>query len=134
MWVIEEITGCWYSTPQDKRLAIVGSRTIDDIDTIFEELNKINGVIEVISGGAEGVDSIAEAYAYSIDLRPTIIKPEWEKFGKKAGMLRNTEIVTRCSHLIAFWDGISRGTMDSWEKACKVLKWRKLIRMSKKLF
>lgn len=129
MWIIEERTGCWYSTPQDKRLAIVGSRTIDDIDTVFEELGKISGVIEVISGGAEGVDSMAEAYAYSLGLRPIVIKPEWEKFGKKAGMLRNTEIVAQCSHLVAFWDGESRVTMDSWEKACKVLRWRRLVRM-----
>jgi len=35
---------------------------------------------------------------------------DWEKFGKSAGYIRNTEMAKAGNNLLAFWDGMSRGT------------------------
>ena len=76
----------------------------------------------IVSGGADGVDSWAEDAARKYGLRVEIIEPDWKKYGRRAGMIRNQEIVVACTRLVAFWDGLSKGTADSVEKARKVGK------------
>lgn len=117
MYRIKMLTGMWDCTVRDKRLAVVGSRTIDNIDLVFDFLDELTYVDKIISGGAKGVDTLAEMYAISHDIPHQIIRPEWNKYGKRAGFLRNTLIVEECTHLIAFWDGVSKGTMHSVNKA-----------------
>ena len=52
---------------------------------------------------------IKENYIYlRKDLR--IFIPQWDKYGKKAGYLRNVEMAENANALIAFWDGKSKGT------------------------
>jgi hypothetical protein len=107
------------------RLAIIGSRGVTDKDFIFEKLNEIfkeKKPTEVVSGGAKGPDTIGVQWANSLDIPTTVFKPDWEKYGRGAGMRRNTTIVENCDHLIAFWDGESRGTQDSIYKAKKLGK------------
>lgn len=107
------------------RLAIIGSRGITDKDFIFQKLNEIfleKKPTEVVSGGAKGPDTIGVEWANSLHIPTKVFKPDWEKYGKRAGMLRNTTIVENCDHLIAFWDGESRGTQDSIYKAKKLGK------------
>lgn len=38
--------------------------------------------------------------------------PEWDKLGKRAGMVRNTDMAHRADAIIAFWDGMSKGTRN----------------------
>ena len=46
-----------------------------------------------------------------------VVPADWKTHGKKAGPLRNTDIVARADALVAFWDGVSRGTRDAIVKA-----------------
>lgn len=71
----------------------------------------------IISGGAAGVDTWAEEAARACGLTCKVIRPDWNKHGKVAGLLRNTEIVESASHVLAFWNGSSTGTQDSVRKA-----------------
>ncbi len=80
----------------------------------------------LISGGAKGVDIFAEATIdgwnkYATDkYKKIIFKPDWDKYGKKAGFLRNQLIIDEADKVIAFWDGISKGTKHSLDLAvCK---------------
>lgn len=105
-----------------KFLAIVGSRCVSESRfPEFEE--RITAVLEstgcdaIVSGGARGADRIAEIYAYRHNLPIRIFRAEWNKYGKVAGMLRNSEIVKQCHVLLAIWDGKSRGTEDIIKKA-----------------
>lgn len=104
------------------KLAIVGTRTFDDYDVFKETLNdylkkkKITPT-RVISGGADGVDSMAERWAKENDIVTTIHYPDWKTHGKAAGPLRNTLIVKDADGVIAFWDKKSHGTKDSINKA-----------------
>ena len=96
------------------KLAIVGSRSITNYEKISEEIDIfIDEIPEVIiSGGAKGVDSLAEKYAYENNIEILIFKPDWKKFGKSAGVIRNKDIIQNSTHVLAFWDGSSKGTLN----------------------
>lgn len=106
---------------KDVVIAIVGSRGFIDYD-YFERLvldiiiKEQFNVIKIVSGGANGVDTLAEQFANNHVIEIEVIKPDWSK-GKIAGPLRNTEIVNKSDVVIAFWDGVSKGTQDSIKKA-----------------
>lgn len=73
----------------------------------------------VISGGARGPDTWAILVARNCNFPVVEILADWDTHGKKAGMLRNSEVVARSDWVIAFWDGKSRGTRDTIGKAHK---------------
>ncbi|MBU8921738.1 MAG: DUF2493 domain-containing protein [Bacteroidales bacterium] len=105
------------------RIAVVGSRNYKKRRIVEFTLSRLFAEgDELISGGAAGVDTWAADWADEHGYESTIFKAEWDLYGKAAGMLRNTDIVTSCDILIAFWDGKSKGTMDSYKKAQKQKK------------
>jgi len=63
-----------------------------------------------VSGGARGVDTLAEKYADKNDIPKLIFLPDYAKYGKIAPLIRNKKIVDNSDIIIAFWDGVSRGT------------------------
>jgi len=104
------------------RVAIVGSRNFNNPALITAFVNRLAVKLDaqnlvVVSGGAKGVDSYAEAAARSLGIEVESIKPDWATYGKRAGFLRNTTIVEHADRIVAFHDGISRGTMDTVWKA-----------------
>lgn len=70
----------------------------------------------LVSGGAKGVDTLGEIYAMdrlAHQVVPFMRFPaEWDRYGKQAGMIRNQQMAWAATHLVAFWDGESRGTRD----------------------
>lgn len=98
------------------RIAIVGSRGWTDEDTVQRYINTIPDGSVVVSGGARGVDSIAEKFARARGLEVVVIKPDWSK-GRGAGMERNGEIVAQSDVVVAFWDGKSPGTQNTINRA-----------------
>lgn len=67
----------------------------------------------IVSGGAIGADKLAEEFSEEFDIPKKIFKPEWEKYGKSAGFIRNKKIVEASDIIFAFWDGISKGTKST---------------------
>lgn len=102
------------------KTAIVGSRSFSDEYLMIITLSKYS-ITHVISGGARGADSLAEAYADINNLPKTIILPDWDRFGRSAGFIRNKLIVNASEQVIAFWDGYSKGTADTIMYARKTL-------------
>lgn len=104
------------------KIAIIGSRTFLDYellsDTIKNYLSENNLIIKsVVSGGAKGADTLAEKFALENTIEMIVFKPDWKRFGKRAGFMRNTLIIENSDIVFAFWDGKSSGTKDSIEKA-----------------
>lgn len=64
----------------------------------------------IISGGAKGADTLARQFAYNHNVMFIEYPAKWDEFGKRAGILRNMEMVEAADEVIAFWDGESRGT------------------------
>lgn len=99
------------------KVAIVGSRTFNDYEKAKQFINNICqenniSINQIISGGAKGADSIGEKYARENNINILIFKPDWNKYGKSAGYIRNKDIIDNCDICIAFWDGNSRGTKN----------------------
>lgn len=115
-----------------KKIAIIGGRTFTDYNFAENEINKIinhNDISCVISGGARGADKIAEKYAILYNIPTEIIIPDWS-IGRHAGFIRNSDIVNKSDIIIAFWNGISKGTLDSIKKAKKANKEMYIIDIS----
>lgn len=108
------------------KVAVVGSRSFDDYRLLCETLDQFSDIECIISGGAIGADSLAARYAKEHNITLKVYVPDWS-LGKHAGMLRNTLIVDRCDVVIAFWDGESKGTNDSINKAKKMNKPCKIV-------
>lgn len=112
------------------KLAIVGSRTYENFSTFCRimgthfyymtncpPMNKGKDCTCIISGGAKGADSLAKRYAEGTGVDYIEFPADWKKHGKKAGMIRNQQIVNACDMVLAFWDGTSAGTKNTIELA-----------------
>jgi len=83
---------------------------VDDILAVY----KLNPTL-IISGGARGIDSLAESYAEAKGIPKQIFNAEWDVYGKRAGFLRNEQMGKEADALIAIWDSKSRGTKNMIE-------------------
>jgi hypothetical protein len=111
------------------KLAIIGSRGFSDYELLCNELaDKKDKIHCIVSGGARGADSLGERWANENGKQKIIYKAEWDRYGKKAGYLRNELIVRDSDAVIAFWDGISKGTKHSIDLCSKLDKPLKIIR------
>lgn len=121
-----------------KILAVVGSRDFDDYELMVEYLSKLK-FTELLSGGAKGADSLAERYAEEFNIPIKVFNADWEKYGRKAGMIRNKLIVEYANEGIAFWDGRSTGTANTIEcfkklkKPCKIVIFKDPFEKTKKI-
>ncbi len=89
------------------KVAIVGSRELK-ITNLGKYLP--DNVTEIVSGGAKGIDTCAKEYALSNGIQLTEFLPEYEKYGRSAPLKRNINIIESVDLVLAFWDGVSRGT------------------------
>ncbi len=97
-------------------VAIVGYRDWHDYE-LFEQIVKDweseHGHISVIiSGGATGVDTMAERYAHEHNRPTNIFNADWFMHGKGAGPIRNQKIVDASDAVIAFLGEKSKGTKN----------------------
>ena len=112
------------------KIAIIGSRNFADYELLKKTLNEITGITKVISGGAKGADSLAEQWAKENEIETVIYKPDWAKYGRGAGVVRNRLIIEDCDLCIAFWDGESKGTKSSIDHCKKLNKKLTIVRYS----
>jgi len=107
------------------KILIAGSRTVTDINILLKAIELSNYNItsedEIVSGGAKGVDTLAEIYAKDKNIPITIFKPDWNKYGKAAGVLRNCEMAKYCDIGIVIHNG-SRGSMNMIKNLIKFNK------------
>ena len=99
------------------KVAIVGTRTYPDLEQVREYVRQLSPDDIVISGGAKGVDETAEDEARKLGMEVISIPAEWNKYGKRAGLMRNDIIVAMADLVVAFWDGVSRGTKYTIDRA-----------------
>jgi len=103
-------------------VAIVGSRNYPDLSAVQFLINSLPDRTVIVSGGARGVDAYAMHCAKTRGFPTKIFYPDWQKYGKSAGILRNIEIIKMADQVHAFWDGVSKGTSHSIELAKKYNK------------
>lgn len=123
------------------RVIIAGSRSFNNYDIVksyCDKILKLRPGIEVVSGGAKGVDTLGERYAFERGYAVKSFLPNWDLYGKSAGYIRNEQMARyarfgdrgeKLDHilgdknsiggLIAFWDQKSRGTKHMIDLAYK---------------
>jgi hypothetical protein len=102
------------------KVVIAGSRNVEDLYLVKEAIAESGFLItEVVSSGAKGVDSLAEQWASENNIPVSVFNPDWAKYGRGAGPVRNAEMTDYADALIAVWDGESKGTKDMIAKAEK---------------
>lgn len=76
----------------------------------------------LISGGANGVDTVAETTCEGLAIGCMIFYPKWQTHGRAAGFIRNREMVENADKVVVFWDGKSKGTKSTIDLAKKAGK------------
>ena len=107
------------------RVIIAGSRCFNDYGLLEQELDKlfkendefVGREIKIISGMALGADALAIDYASNHNLTKILFPANWKRYSRIAGFLRNEDMLSVATHLIAFWDGKSNGTRHMIEIA-----------------
>ena len=89
------------------RVAVIGSRGLQ-VKNLEDYLPP--ETTEIISGGAKGIDSCAREYAQQHGLKLTEYLPEYSRYRRAAPLKRNITIIENADLVLAFWDGVSRGT------------------------
>lgn len=99
---------------------IAGSRGVTDYDTVLEAIKESGfQITEVITGMANGPDKLGLLWAVENNIPYTKFPARWGVYGKKAGFLRNIEMLNYAEALIAIWDGKSKGTHHTIDSAKK---------------
>lgn len=91
------------------KVAVIGSRGIGEIDLACYLPTECD---EIVSGGAKGVDAYAAEYARKNGIKLTEFLPQYERYGRGAPIVRNRQIVEYADEVLAFWDGVSKGTLS----------------------
>ena len=104
------------------KVLVCGGRDFSNRKKLFSVLNKIHRSKKIsllISGAARGADSLAEEWANENDVEKHIFPANWKKFGRKAGFIRNQQMLDEGNPdlVVAFTGGV--GTDRMVQAACR---------------
>jgi len=97
-------------------IIVAGGRDFRDYEYLSKTLtnyiskNHFDAEVGIVSGMARGADAAGHAYAMNNGLAVAQFPAKWDLYGKSAGYKRNEEMAHFANELIAFYDGVSRGT------------------------
>ena len=102
---------------------VAGSRSFNDLSLMYSKLDyylQKQDKVLIVHGGANGADKCAAMYAKDKNIETKVFLPDWNKHGKKAGILRNIAMFEYASQFqnrgcVVFWDGKSKGTQNDIE-------------------
>ena len=97
------------------KIIIAGGRDYTDVSAMevgfLKHFNKYrNDQVEIVSGMARGADSTGVELARQYNLVVHEWPALWHTYGRSAGYKRNVQMAKNATHLLAFWDGVSKGT------------------------
>lgn len=104
-------------------VAIIGSRAFDNYNFLHRVFHTYypnpENIEYIVSGGAIGVDTLAEQLAQEHNIKTLIFKPDYDRYKRMAPLMRNNTIVKVSDVVLALWDGKSRGTKYTIDLAMK---------------
>jgi hypothetical protein len=103
------------------RTIIAGTRTLEDYSLVAKAMleAKAKGIVPtvVLSGTARGIDQLGEKWAEEHGVPIERYPAPWDKYGKAAGTIRNTQMAEKANAVVLIWDGKSSGTKDMRNQA-----------------
>ena len=104
---------------------IAGCRDFKDYNLLKAKVDyhrNTHPITEVVSGCAEGADTLGEQYAGEYLIPTKLFEADWNTFGRAAGPIRNRQMAEYADVLIAVWDGKSKGTKNMIAEMNKLMK------------
>lgn len=107
------------------RILVAGCRDWEDPTAIAFELHKAvhpfpHQTVVVHGACPTGADKHAADYCERHHIKTEPYPADWKALGKGAGPARNQLMAEAGAHLcLAFWDGVSRGTLDMITRAIR---------------
>jgi len=100
------------------RAAIVGSRHFSDLARVTEYVKSLPPRASIITGSASGVDAAATKAAREKGIPVQVLPALFDELADpNKAAARNQRLVDSCDVLVAFWDGSSKGTRSTVERA-----------------
>jgi predicted Rossmann fold nucleotide-binding protein DprA/Smf involved in DNA uptake len=100
------------------RVAIVGSRHFATPARVTEYVSSLPRGASIITGSASGVDAAATRAAREKGIPVQVLPASFEELADTSkAAARNQRLVDACDVLVAFWDGSSKGTRTTVERA-----------------
>jgi YspA, cpYpsA-related SLOG family len=104
------------------KVIIAGGRDFNDYELLTKSLEKIlsnyeSKYIEIVSGMCRGADLLGIKYAETKGISIREFPADWNKYGNRAGPIRNRQMAEYADALVVFWDGKSRGTKSMINEA-----------------
>ena len=100
------------------RVAIVGSRHFGDPARVVDYVKSLPARASIITGSASGVDAAATKAAREKGIPVQVVPASFEELADPSkSAARNQRLVDACDVLVAFWDGSSKGTRNTVERA-----------------
>jgi predicted Rossmann fold nucleotide-binding protein DprA/Smf involved in DNA uptake len=100
------------------RVAIVGSRRFSDPDRVTEYVSSLPKGASIITGSASGVDAAATKAARAKGIPVQVMPASFDELADSSkSAARNQRLVDACDVLVAFWDGASKGTRATVDRA-----------------
>ena len=100
------------------RVAIVGSRHFSDPVRVLDYDKSLPPSASIITGSASGVDAAATKAAREKGIPVQVIPASFDELADASkSAARNQRLVDACDVLVAFWDGGSKGTRSTVERA-----------------
>jgi predicted Rossmann fold nucleotide-binding protein DprA/Smf involved in DNA uptake len=100
------------------KVAIVGSRHFVEPARVADYVNSLPSNASVITGSASGVDAAATKAARAKGIPLQVMPASFDEMSDVTkAAARNQRLVDACDVLVAFWDGSSKGTRATVERA-----------------
>lgn len=95
------------------KVLVCGGRDFSDRSFLFAVLDRVHAkrtIAMIVEGGARGADSLARAWAESRSVPVATVAADWERYGSRAGPVRNCKMLReqKPDFVVAFAGG--RGT------------------------
>lgn len=91
---------------------IAGSRSLKNPTLVSAavEAAGFSPITEIVTGGAEGIDTLADQWAKDHGIDRVVMPANWKKYKRAGGYHRNERMVNYADAVIVIWDGKSNGT------------------------
>lgn len=101
---------------EEYNLIVAGGRDFTDEQLLAAELEKLANTelkafaVNIVTGMARGADRLGYLYALEHGVMHHKFYADWDRLGRRAGIVRNEEMGRFADGLLAFWDQKSTGT------------------------
>lgn len=103
-----------------KRILVCGGRDYADRERVNRTLARVHekhGIAEIIQGAAAGADQLAAEWGWDVGVTVRSFPADWQTHGRRAGPIRNQEMLNRSKpHAVIAFPG-GRGTADMVARA-----------------